>query len=84
MDFNNKESIRQFALEDFQNRFSDTYEQNKRQINGFFNSYFGAKKSTGVNVKDHLAPAGLADDVGIQRLNTFLNDLLSMSLIISL
>ena len=34
MDFNNKESIRQFALEDFQNRFSDTYEQNKRQING--------------------------------------------------
>ena len=77
MDFNNKESIRQFALEDFQNRFSDTYEQNKRQINGFFNSYFGAKKSTGVNVKDHLAPAGLADDVGIQRLNTFLNESIS-------
>ena len=77
MDFSNKESIRQFALEDFQNRFSDTYEQNKRQINGFFNSYFGAKKSTGVNVKDHLAPAGLADDVGIQRLNTFLNESIS-------
>ncbi len=26
MDFNNKESIRQFALEDFQNRFTDIRE----------------------------------------------------------
>ena len=77
MDFNNKESIRQFALEDFQNRFSDTYEGNKKQINNFFNSYFGAKKSAGINVKEHLAPAGLASNSGIQRLNNLLHESVS-------